>query len=177
MGIQVSKNAKVTLTIEQLQKLMNQSVRIVLDEYISNGLLGNPEAIEAQSNNQLAEQFLALQEQMSAIGNKILGNSNSRNSNSNYDYIVENADKFENVKKTRSNLSSTLSSLAQSAYGNGDTFSLDSSSINGSGFKQSSNPQIDKKIEQSLQKEKTGNTKTDMYLDMIAETDGIAETK
>jgi hypothetical protein len=179
----VSKNTKVTLTIEQLQSIVSKSVdtkvRQILNEYIDEGLIGNPEIQEIKTQNELAESFLALNEQMQEIASKMGLNGNSKVSK--FGNIQENANKFDRTKY-RSQLSKHAQLSADNSYngiGNDDdrTLSLTTANMNGRNGSMPVSNRAEQKIVETLESQKTGDPERDMMLDMIMETDGIAEVR
>lgn len=118
MAKTISSNTQVTLTIKQLQSIVENAVEKkvikVLNEYIDNGLLGNPEAIQLNEQRDLIETLSNMQEQFDAIQNKLIGTSTrgySRNNNlEDIPQGVDNSEKFSRLKSLYENSTNRMAS-------------------------------------------------------------------
>ncbi len=115
----VSKNAEVTLTIGELLSIVGKAVeealvkkvptivdkqiKKVINEYVDQGILGNPDTIQLQEQNAKMEKLIELQRQMNELAGEMNFNlvptQNMLNENSvQHPSQINNANKFERAK-------------------------------------------------------------------------------
>src|SRR5690242_15710389 len=126
----ISKDTKIQLSINQLIQIVSTSVKNVLDQYIEQGLLGNPEVAEIQEQSQLVETFQDQFQQLLEIGSKLgmngIPNTSRRGSSvvqENGSSPYDNSNKFD-AMKYHTNFSNQASKLMNTGFGGGGNTTL-----------------------------------------------------